>query len=149
VARRTWKCKKCEWINPRTKANCEVDGCAGKRPAPRRPKHQLVLEVPYSEWVKRFGAEHTSCGGEGCEYCEQTGKWPICNVCERPWRPGQNALHRDHDHRTGEMRGLLCHRCNRALPNWMTPAWLERALAYLRRSELAQNDNTTSEGSFV
>jgi hypothetical protein len=37
----------------------------------------------------------------------------VCAICRRP--PTNYALHVDHDHRTNEIRGLLCHRCNRGL----------------------------------
>ena len=30
-----------------------------------------------------------------------------------------------------ELRGLLCHRCNRALAGWITPDWLRAAAEYL------------------
>jgi len=72
-----------------------------------------VLEVPYEQWVKRFGE---SCG--------------ICGRGPSPTR----RLDRDHDHRTGEMRGLLCHLCNRNLPNHVDEAWLLRAATYVART---------------
>ena len=52
-----------------------------------------------------------------------------CAICGNP--PKTRRLHVDHDHKTGRVRGLLCHRCNRALPNWVTERWLYRAAAYL------------------
>jgi hypothetical protein len=52
-----------------------------------------------------------------------------CAIC--PSTPKTRRLHVDHDHRTGEVRGLLCHRCNRNLPNWVTRAWLWNACLYL------------------
>jgi hypothetical protein len=54
-----------------------------------------------------------------------------CILC--PGRPGKRRLHVDHDHRTGEVRDLLCHRCNRNLPTWVTVEWLLEAAAYLTR----------------
>ena len=53
-----------------------------------------------------------------------------CALC--PNTPKSRRLHVDHDHRTGQVRGLLCFPCNRALPSYVTPEWLERAAAYLR-----------------
>ncbi len=38
----------------------------------------------------------------------------VCAICESPPTPGI-SLHVDHDHGTGEIRGLLCVRCNNAL----------------------------------
>jgi Recombination endonuclease VII len=38
----------------------------------------------------------------------------VCALCERQPTPGI-SLHVDHDHGTGEVRGLLCMRCNNAL----------------------------------
>lgn len=39
-----------------------------------------------------------------------------CAICGRP--PARNKLHLDHDHATGEARGLLCCPCNRLL-GWL------------------------------
>ena len=108
--KRVWTCRGCGTQWPRTKRKCV---CGRSRPAPRRPKHQLVLETPYDWWVQRYGE--------------------TCGICGRP--PGRKRrLDRDHDHRDGgRPRGLLCARCNRALPNWVTAEWLLAAAAYLQR----------------
>lgn len=37
---------------------------------------------------------------------DQDDKCPICND------PLDGRIHVDHDHKTGKVRGLLCHRCN-------------------------------------
>jgi len=52
-----------------------------------------------------------------------------CAICGAP--PKTRRLDHDHDHRTGKTRGLLCHRCNRTLAPWVTPAWLASAYDYL------------------
>ena len=57
-----------------------------------------------------------------------------CAICGNP--PKTRRLHVDHDHKTGRVRGLLCHRCNRALPDWVTATWLELASDYLEMAEL-------------
>jgi hypothetical protein len=111
---RQWTCQKCRVVNPRVKAKCATPGCEGRRPAPRRPKHQLVLQTtPYELWIAQFGER--------------------CGICGRPPGP-KRRLDRDHDHRTGEPRGLLCHRCNRAMPDWVTVGWLRKAITYLLRA---------------
>jgi hypothetical protein len=38
----------------------------------------------------------------------------VCKVCKRP-QLGKGDFHVDHDHETGKIRGLLCHKCNVAL----------------------------------
>jgi hypothetical protein len=52
-----------------------------------------------------------------------------CALC--PNVPKTRRLHVDHDHKTGRVRGLLCYRCNRALPTYVTAEWLARALSYM------------------
>lgn len=65
--------------------------------------------------------------GEYERLCGRYGE--VCWICATP--PKTRRLHVDHDHRTGEVRGLLCFRCNRFLHSWMTRAWLEAAADYI------------------
>lgn len=57
---------------------------------------------------------------------EQGGTCAIC-----PAVPKTRRLHIDHDHRTMEIRGVLCFRCNAILRVWITAHWLRRAADYL------------------
>ena len=57
---------------------------------------------------------------------------PACQICGNVPKRG---LDQDHDHRTGKTRGWLCHRCNRALPTWVTHGWLIDAASYLLAAE--------------
>jgi hypothetical protein len=54
----------------------------------------------------------------------------VCQICGKPPAPGRR-LDIDHDHRTLEIRGLLCRGCNMRLRRGMTPAWLRHAADYL------------------
>ena len=54
-----------------------------------------------------------------------------CAICGRKPRP-DISLHVDHDHGTGQLRGILCFRCNNALGDFDDDArLLQQALAYL------------------
>jgi hypothetical protein len=110
-----WTCQrqsggvKCRTRNANRYRKCLV--CDKRRPPRSRPKHMAALDASYEEFVVLNGGEH-------------------CAICRRG--PASKRLDRDHCHATGRPRGLLCSRCNRALPNWMTADWLETAAAYLR-----------------
>jgi hypothetical protein len=94
----------CGHHNPSRKKKCEQ--CGKLRPRKRRPLHgRVLLERPHEWWAERFGETCNICGAE----------------------PGTRRLHRDHDHRTGAARGVLCFRCNTALPNRVDAAWLRAA----------------------
>jgi hypothetical protein len=82
--------------------------------------------VTETDWQRRQRrtrqrAEHVAQHGPGCELCG--------NV------PKRGGLHEDHDHKTTTHRGWLCHRCNRALPSWVTARWLLAAAIYLLRAQ--------------
>ena len=83
-----------------------------RRKAKRKPTHMKALEIPYEDYIALNGGEH-------------------CGICKA--EPKTKRLDRDHDHKTGKPRGLLCHRCNRALPAWITVEWLSLATNYLVR----------------
>jgi len=58
----------------------------------------------------------------------------VCAICRRPPRD-DISLHLDHDHATGERRGLLCFKCNNALGDFDDDAErLLRAYVYLTPS---------------
>jgi len=61
----------------------------------------------------------------------------VCAICKNP--PRTRRLDIDHNHTTGETRGLLCARCNAALPSERRVGalgpWLFRALEYVGARE--------------
>jgi hypothetical protein len=114
----SWTCQRqtggvtCKHVNPNRKQNCEA--CGKRKPPRKRPAHLVALEDhDYESFIERTGGE-------------------FCSICGR--KPnGVRKLHRDHDHRTGEPRGLLCFPCNSALRVYMTAEWLRQAADYLDR----------------
>ena len=60
-----------------------------------------------------------------------------CAICKKPetslWHGEPRELAIDHDHRTGKVRGLLCHRCNKALGEFRDDiSLLQSAINYLK-----------------
>ena len=103
-------------MNPVGKRKCHA--CGKLKPAKRVPAHRAVLkQLTYDDFVALNG-------GEFCWIHHDMGL---------PDPPRTKRLQRDHDHLTGKARGLLCYKCNRQLPPWMTPEWLESAARYLRQ----------------
>lgn len=58
----------------------------------------------------------------------------MCAICLS--EPGRRRLDVDHSHDTGEVRGLLCELCNKALGGFNDdPDLLQRAIMYLKGGE--------------
>lgn len=114
-----WTCQRrleglpCRSVNSNRKRKCPR--CGSPKPPKRQPKHMVALELPYEAYVELNDGDH-------------------CAVCLRPRTTAERRLDRDHCHRTGRPRGLLCHKCNRALAVWVTPEWLRAAADYLERT---------------
>jgi hypothetical protein len=56
------------------------------------------------------------------------GQGGVCFICRRA--PKARRLDVDHCHKTGRIRGLLCHRCNRGIGMFSEPEHLTRAGEY-------------------
>ena len=110
---RAWTCRKCGTRHPsRVKQRCE---CGGKRPTARRPSHLRALDIPYEDYVALNGGEN-------------------CGACGKP--PASNRRNdRDHDHVTGEPRGILCVRHNKMLDSRTSAPELRSLADYLDRYE--------------
>ena len=55
-----------------------------------------------------------------------------CAICETTEPQGQGRFHIDHNHTTGEVRGLLCHSCNSGIGHLQdSPVILAEAIKYL------------------
>ena len=66
----------------------------------------------------------------------------LCAICKRKpeAKRGKNfSLEVDHNHVTGEVRGLLCGTCNTALHKLeRDESWAEAAKAYLHKEQICQ-----------
>ena len=54
-----------------------------------------------------------------------------CAICKKHVSEFSKALHNDHNHATGKVRGLLCHRCNLRLGHLEDKVFLAVAAEYL------------------
>lgn len=107
-------CKECVKENTRTwrKANAEQAKLLGRR---RRLKAYGLTEKAYAALL-----------------AAQCGECAICRAPCAQFKRGE-PLHVDHDHETGQVRGLLCSPCNLTLGHFNDdPERLERAAEYLR-----------------
>jgi Recombination endonuclease VII len=97
--------------------------------AAQRRQSTDVRARKYREWHlrKRFGL---TIDVYGALLAAQDG---TCAICSTPTE-NDSALHVDHDHETGRVRGLLCMRCNNALGLLRDdPEVLSNAVDYLHR----------------
>jgi len=123
------KCKKCGeeksktefYLNGATKdgLTCWCIDCNNKN---YREKH---LHRKYNLTVKQYELMLKSQNG-------------VCKLCKRPETRKQNnkikQLCVDHCHRTGKVRGLLCHNCNTAIALFSDdPELLRKAAEYLEK----------------
>jgi Autographiviridae endonuclease VII len=88
---------------------------SGRKAIANRKSH---LKRKYGLTVEQYEAMLDAQGG-------------VCFICRET--PGDLPLHVDHDHTTGDVRGLLCIRCNNALGLFQeSPALFQAAADYLR-----------------
>lgn len=88
-----------------------------RRNAILKNKYNINIEI-YNEMLKNQGYKCCICGGREEKKSSSGG---ICN------------LHIDHDHKTGKVRGLLCHKCNAGIGMFRENIeTMEKAIKYLK-----------------
>lgn len=119
--RKYWTCPKCAHRNEHRTSSRKCEGCQGQtKPKRRVPKHAEVLrDTSYER------AEAISVAIHG-------GEPGACGNCGKP--RGETRRHdRDHDHKTGELRGLACWYCNREVLRGLDLERARAAVAYFER----------------
>ena len=106
---RQWRCKPC--FNARRVKDPEGH---------RRRSHKSVLKNRFGMTVEEYDAMVAAQGG-------------ACAICKQPeTAAGKTRLSVDHCHESGEVRGLLCSRCNNAIGLLMdNPEYCLAAASYL------------------
>lgn len=148
------QCTKCNEIKPLTEFFKEKrnTGDKGKGVASRckvcqtAAKHQWYLDNPnyykqYNKdyyknhkWESRLGKYDMTVADYDALFAKQGFCCAICgttvnNQCGRDF-------HVDHDHKTGKVRGLLCHGCNSGIGNLKdNPEIVKKALEYLLNNQ--------------
>lgn len=127
-------CNQCRYSNTREQRKENWDRWAAENPSYLQKRNEAHLKAKYGITADDYQRMHD----------EQDG---LCLICEQP----ETALDRlrrpkrlsvDHDHVTGQIRGLLCARCNPALG--LFDEDIEKLLAAVRY--LARFQNRTLEG---
>jgi hypothetical protein len=85
-----------------------------------------------SRWLRNLKNYNLTAEDFNAMWCEQDGKCAICRHEMKPRGRTKDAVAVDHNHDTGEVRGLLCRGCNHGIGNLKDdPEVLIRAAEYL------------------
>lgn len=116
---------------------------AGRRERPevkaynRNARLRSVYGISHADYERMLAAQDCKCA-----IC---GKPPEVRITKTGALSAHARLHIDHDHKTGAVRGLLCHGCNVGLGNFRDDyGLLASAAGYLKRSESKAPVPTTS-----
>ncbi len=110
-AKRTKPCKQCG-VPVNAKAYCS--DCVGDPGEGKR------------KWISRINLYGVDKSMYEAMVFDQGGQ---CLLCPR------EATVIDHNHITGKVRGLLCHRCNSQMGLMEDPSWRKKATEYLEEAE--------------
>lgn len=105
------------------------------RAAKRKGSLKFNLRANYGLTADGYAAMHAAQGG-------------LCAICKKPeWTMKNGTLRRlgvDHDHRTNQVRELLCTSCNQGIARFHdNPELMETAAAYLRKHHAKAPESLT------
>lgn len=128
------KCTKCDKFKEYKEFNKSSKRKDGRREQCRKceQKYRLSPEVKQMRYERDLLKKYNlTLNNYNSIFAEQKG---CCRICKTHQMSFERPLCVDHNHETGEVRGLLCDRCNRALGLFSdSPTLLEEALTYLKK----------------
>jgi hypothetical protein len=90
-------------------------------------------EFPYRDYISRR-QYHWNYAGINITYAEYEQKLfdqkNCCMICKRDFDEFKSKPHVDHNHTTGQVRGLLCPRCNMAV-EFVESGLVEKVMSYI------------------
>lgn len=111
-----------------------------KRRYTPHPRVKLTsAQLKHNAWqrdlMREYGISHEQY------QCLVVKSGGVCGICQEPFNDKPtHAMHIDHCHETGRVRGLLCARCNRGLGLFRdNPRFLRNAAGYVE----AANTNSS------
>lgn len=114
--------------------DCVAEGVTTRRPAPhpgpRCATHRRAAESARKARAHERRVQQTYGLEPGQYELLLAAQGRRCAICQKA-TGARRRLAVDHDHETGEVRGLLCKPCNYVLLGRYPAPALERALAYL------------------
>lgn len=99
---------------------------------------QRHLDPEYRKQRRNSMLKHKYKIDEGTYQTMLAAQNGACNLCFNP--PSKTPLHVDHDHKTGRVRGLLCHQCNWYLGKIDKDQEILTRIANYRREPTCQED---------
>lgn len=149
VADEKW-CPSCESMQPLTNfyvrklskdgLSYRCKGCSNKENCEwmrAKPKEERYAIFTHRDLKRNFGITLETYNAL---LLAQDG---VCAICKQS-NPNKNRLAVDHNHKTGEVRGLLCGPCNMLLHRIENdPEWANKAFSYLSKSVV---ENLLREG---
>ena len=108
------------------------EGLAKHRETQRKVRERIARLPPLQRRARWMPSKY------GIDVAEFQSLWDSqdgkCGICERTLMLTNRGCHVDHDHKSGQVRGLLCHGCNTSLGHFKDSVDnLLRAIAYLQR----------------
>jgi len=127
------KCKKTKPTSQFNKAIKSKDGfswackdCHNKKSKKYYAQPKIREQHAEAHLLKRYGL---TLEDYNTKLVEQNG---CCAMCGKHWTEFKKRLHVDHNHATGQVRGLLCATCNSGLPWVENKNFKSEAEEYLR-----------------
>lgn len=137
MIRNAKRCPKCGGTKPLSEFYAMKTGGVGAycKPCTKADVHRWIRENPdkFRRNMRRSVLKR-KYGLTEDDYSQiliaQNGRCPICQA-----DLAETSVAVDHCHKTGRVRGILCHRCNRTIGLFADdPSRLRAAVAYLRKT---------------